>query len=187
MKKFFIFIFALFLGLIFGYAIFAERAIDKLYAADAPWPPLKYERVKAYLYNINDPNPGTLPNPNILEQGKLASSVVDSAGVELSPAQVQRLVAATNKIPPHLFGTVISSSMCIFDPHHAFVFYDSKGIPVATIEICTLCHQVELSPTRKQYYQQDFDEINALCKELNLPVFSTHEELDAYRKAIGVK
>jgi hypothetical protein len=118
-----------------------------------------------------------------MENGQLVKSVANKEGVLLSPTQVQTLVAASSLTPPHHDGILtISSSMCTFDPHHAFIFYNSGGTPVATIEVCTICEDIQFSPDHKSSCQYDFKTLDALIKELGLPVFHEESDVDAYLK-----
>jgi len=125
----------------------------------------------------------SVPNPNIIEGGLLVKSVANKEGVLLSPAQVQTLLAATSLTPAHHDGIItLALSNCIFDPHHAFVFYDSRGTSVATLEVCTLCEDIRFSPERKRQCQYDFKALHTLIEELGLPVFHEDADLEAYLK-----
>ena len=101
----------------------------------------------------------------------------------MDASQVRSLISAISQVPLHKDGVMwITSSLCLFNPHHALVFYDAKGNPVATIEICLLCHAVVVWPKRPRSYQTDFKQVDDLFRELKLPVFHTDAEFETYRE-----
>jgi len=167
----------------------SDAGIEREYAAATPWPGVPYKTVKAYLYrvqsNANDPS---IYNPDIMENGQLAKSVVNPEGIVLAPSQIQKLITAISQVPVHHNGTMtITASACLFNPHHAFVFYDSEGKMVATVEICTLCQDVGLFPERKLDYRYDFDRIDSLIEELGLPVFHQDDDVATYRTSHALR
>ena len=88
-------------------------------AGDAlAWPGVEYATVKAYLFG------GDSSHSNILRNGKLTTSVEKVA--RLSAKQAAHILTA---IQPE----EIRSRMMCYDPHHAFVYFDEFGRPIASM------------------------------------------------------
>lgn len=109
------------------------------------------------------------------EDGTLCETV-EAPGVVLSAAQVEKLLALLQQ--PATFG---GGAKC-YEPHHAFVFYDKAGTPVAEIGICFLCQMATsrpIIPITQDVKEFGFwtagvtdkgsDALRALCNELGLP------------------
>ncbi len=166
-----------------GCSATTDEGIEWEYAHAPAWPPARYSTVRAYLYRVRsdfyDPNSW---DPNIIKNGRLVKSVANPEGVLLSPAQVQRLITAISQTPDHRNGQLIfTTNNCAFDPHNAFVFYDADGKMAATVEVCTLCGDVDVFPERKDSYKYDFTAIEPLITELGLPVFHDDKDVTSYR------
>jgi hypothetical protein len=161
-----------------------DQQVEKEYAAEKSWPHVPYATVKAYLYNLDSrEGSSVIPNPNIIENGLLVKSVTNREGIVLTPLQVQTLLTSTSLTPEHHDGiTTLSLSACIFNPHYAFIFYDAKGTAFATIEVCTMCRDIEFSPDHVNHCRYNFKAIESLIEELGLPVFHDDADLDAYLK-----
>lgn len=137
--------------------------------ARASWPNTSYAEVRAYVYNpnnvlIEEMKKTHTVNFSIVQNGKLAPTVVNKAGAVLNPDQVRRLLRAINgKHPDHI------RARC-FNPHHAFVFYDSAKRPVASVIVCFECSNIEKDPADPTQRSEDMDALLELCKELQLPL-----------------
>jgi len=131
--------------------------------AAASWPGRSYVEVRGYAYNsASGPAAKNNQSPDIIRKGKLSSTVINKDGALLSSAQVERLIQAiTGAHAKH------SSSRC-FKPHHAFVFYDAAGKPVAWVEVCFECQNLEMSPHDPSGSSEDMDALYDLCEELKL-------------------
>jgi hypothetical protein len=135
--------------------------------AAASWPGRSYVEVRGYTYNSKSglaAKDSNSPSQDIIRKGKLSSTVTNKAGALLSPAQVERLIQAiTGEHAKHF------SARC-FKPHHAFVFYDTAGKPVAWVEVCFECQNLEMSPHDPGHSYEDMDALYDLCEELKLPL-----------------
>jgi hypothetical protein len=103
----------------------------------------------------------------LASDGTLCPSVA-APGATLSSAQADRLVAAIRNPDPEVRGTHLR---CGFEPHHAFVFYDAKGAPIADLLVCFTCGEWRARPEPKgigQLMGKAGAEMRALCRELNL-------------------
>jgi hypothetical protein len=175
---------------LFGYAAFH---ILKPAVTVNPFPGVAYTTVKAYLYRLDNQMPvknGQQYEPSVYDvipNGVLSSTVENPEGVTLSPAQIQMLLQGIH-VPPSGFITSISRSSCMFNPHHAFVFYDASGKPVITVAICTMCEDIETDPRQSgDIYNYDFDTLDALLEQLHLPVLRNEDDLKAYRESLKKK
>lgn len=112
-------------------------------AVPGSFPGVPYKAVKAFAYRFarSSTLDGALPGCTeqvLSDDGRLCPSVVAS-GVSLDEAQVAQLLHLVNA-PKSRWALG-----CIFDPHHAFVFYDDTGAPVADIQVCFGCGEWSLS------------------------------------------
>jgi hypothetical protein len=70
-------------------------------------------------------------------------------GFDLSAAELTEVLAMVPESmqkPKDGHVTKRGSARCAFDPHHALVFYNSKGTPVATIVVCLSCGEWIVAP-----------------------------------------
>lgn len=138
------------------------------------WPQARFDSVRAFCYDYTAEK-----SRSFLNNGRMHVGVMDPKGVELSPSQVERLVAAITVSQPR------SARTPCFAPHHAFVFY-SHGKPVAVFEMCFGCNQFQGHPGGLPEYI-DTQVLWTLCKELNLPLGKGNEfytnVVREYRKA----
>jgi hypothetical protein len=121
------------------------------------WPGKPYSYVKAYCYDYTDGPTSFMTN------GQMHPAVMDPAGVRLTPAQTQRLVRAATVSQERTTRTPC------YAPHHAFVFYDTKGQCVAVFEMCFGCNSQVFYPSGGPEYV-DRDALWELTAELGLPL-----------------
>lgn len=94
------------------------------------WSNPKFKVVKAYLYGLQEDEPGL-----IVRDGRLNSSVVDTVGVVLNLLQIEKVIdVVTGRTNDELD----KQAFC-FMPHHGIVFYDDYLNPVASLSICFFC------------------------------------------------
>jgi hypothetical protein len=140
-----------------------------------PFPATKYTTVRGYAFRFDD---GRLAMDQcvVAPDGTLCGSV-NAPGKPLSADQVTRLLRVVAD-PPRVIrlpngGRVLRpASHCQFDPHHAFVFFDGEGRPVAEVEVCLRCGQLAEVPHVKDLdgdlFTEEVEELRALCSELSL-------------------
>lgn len=99
------------------------------------WPGRIFASVKAFVYDCDaDKSVSFFQADGRQHQGVIGS------GVTLNPAQVRRLLGTLTLATPRQHRTAC------YVPHHAFVFYDSAGQPVAHAEVCFNCTLVKSTP-----------------------------------------
>jgi hypothetical protein len=129
--------------------------------------------VRAYAYRFADSRlalchpEGACPDEPVRRDGTLSPEVVHP-GVRLSEDQVRRLLALVEHPDERMRGIV---QRCGFDPHHAFVFYDARGLPVAEIMVCFTCGEWMAMPqpaTMTRLMGDHHAPLKAFCEELHL-------------------
>ena len=94
---------------------------------------------------------------------------------ELSAVQVKKLLTAISRTKP----TGRMSMIGCFQPHHAFIFYDASGRPVAFVELGLRYHGYRISPDAPDL-EPHYGDLASLCVELGLP-FHKEFDLNDYR------
>lgn len=124
-----------------------------------PWPPVTYKSVRAFVYDCEAEH----NNMSFFKKdGTMHQGVLNAPGVELSPAQVKRLLSAVStEVPPGKY------KPC-YVPHHAFVFYDAGGRPVAHLEVCFTCRRTIATPEGIAEHF-DYDILWGLLHEMGVP------------------
>src|SRR5471030_140920 len=141
-----------------------------LNAAD-PWPGMAFATVRAFAWPADQDQASV-----VLADMTPRAGAVDPKGRLLSSAQVGKLIAAaTRKRAPGR----LSLSIC-FEPHHAFIFYDTAGRPVAFFEVCLHYHGYRLAPELSDL-EPHYGDLASLCAELKLP-FPKDFSLVDYRR-----
>jgi hypothetical protein len=130
-----------------------------VYAAP-DWPGVAYSEVRGYAYNKRG-----LVGTSILRKGRLAPSVINKRGVVLTAEQTQRVILAVTGRTPG-----IREPEYCFQPHHAFIFYDTAKKPVAWVELSSVCGSAEASP-RPNGPPINVLALDAIVKKLKLPPF----------------
>jgi len=137
------------------------------------FPEAPFAEVRAYAYRFADRRLALChpkercPDEPVMSDGTLSPEVVHP-GVRLSADQVRRLLALVEHPDEHMRGIV---QRCGFDPHHAFVFYDARGVPVAEIMVCFTCGEwmARPQPASMTRVMGDHDAtLQAFCEELHL-------------------
>jgi len=139
------------------------------YLKSYDWPRVKYSEVRAYAWPVL-PDQGGMGGHVILENLTLKPGVINPDGTLLSPAQVKSLLAAVAR--EH--GIMTTTLMC-YEPHNAFVFYDSNKKPVAFVEICFDCLGKRIQPDGAANII-DLSALAAIFNELKLPMGKRHFE-----------
>jgi hypothetical protein len=96
---------------------------------DPDWPSTEYSEVQAYFYGEIS---SSLLNP-LLERDKAATLPAGVTRARLTPDQGRRLREILTKALP------AQETLGCYYPHHAFIFYDGSGKPVAGFEVCFGC------------------------------------------------
>ncbi len=138
------------------------------------WNNPRFEKVKAYLYGLS-----RNPEMDIIVNGVLNKTAVDTTGVELNPSQIDRVVSVVTGMnsageDPEFF---------CFIPHHGIVFYDAYNRPLAHISICLSCHQKRVYP-ETTYHSRGMGILKEVILELGLPVFKRTEEYMEYGESL---
>ena len=136
------------------------------------FPGVAFAKVTAYAMDRGLRQKPGCSLPLVEEDGTLCSTV-EAPGVALNEAQTRRLLALLGQ--RSTFG---GGSHC-YMPHHAFVFYDAAGTPVAELGVCFECGMLMSRPqipAAGQDTEYSFGiapggkaALWALCKELGLP------------------
>jgi hypothetical protein len=144
--------------------------ISSALAAPKKWPDVPYTHVVGYCYDFSqDARGASISFPD----GSLHKGVIKATTVRLSDAQTENLLKILNDDVEHERG----ESEC-YDPHHAFVFYDSNWKIVASIDICFLCDGHTARPKGAPELF-DLQAMAAFCRQIGLP---WHEESEEYTK-----
>jgi hypothetical protein len=122
------------------------------------WPGKAFTEVRAYCYDYTAEKEGSF-----FINGRMHSGVMDPKGVKLSPAQVTTLLDALTTSQDKQARTPC------YKPHHAYVFYGSKGEVVAVFEMCFGCNKFVATPASLPEYV-DTAALYQLTKELGLPL-----------------
>ena len=128
------------------------------------WPKQPYTTVRAFAYDCDADVSRDFVQPG----GRLAKGVLNPPGAVLSPAQVQQLQTAITVPQPESMRTPC------YAPHHAFVFYDASGKPVAHLEICFTCNKHRAFPAGLPAYI-DMQTLAKIVHELGLPLGKGHD------------
>ena len=122
---------------------------------------------------IHDLQKSIFPN----DDEKLHPGVINPEGAELTPAQIQTLLTA-------ITGRHTSNPHDCYQPHHAFVFYDSHDRPVAWIDVCFSCQRQRSWPTALpgDLGYIDYPALLQLMKEMRVPVADSESPRDFYNK-----
>lgn len=133
----------------------------KLPAHVLNWPGTAFHEVRAYSFHFTEHS-----SPYLFDKsGTLNPSVREKDGVLLNASQGKRLLDAVRR-PRFPNGY----NLCVFDPRHAFVFYDDAKRDVAQIEICYECMQAKSKPNSDFLDTLvDFWELSRLFQELGIP------------------
>jgi hypothetical protein len=149
--------FSLLIALVFT-AVLTNCSSPAPVGSPVTWPKQSFSTVKAYAYHC-DAEPG---RDFIQTSGRYHIGILKPGPVELSPDQVQRLLAAIT-VPQ-----AKSRRTPCYVPHHAFVFFDAKGRRVANLDICFTCNKFRAFPEGVVEYP-DMHRLYALVQELGLP------------------
>ena len=115
----------------------APKTREDAGATNGRWPFRSWAYAKAYVFNFFPVRRGV--QLGILEDGRWNPKITLTKPVPKSvAAQVIANVTATK-------GT-FRPSACPFFPRHAFVFFDARDKPVATVDICFQCGDLIVSP-----------------------------------------
>jgi hypothetical protein len=126
------------------------------------WPPAQFASVRAFVYSCEAERDVTF----LRKDGSMHPGVLNAPGALLSPGQVTRLVDAIT-----VFKARPKRTAC-YVPHHAFVFYDASGRPVACFEVCFTCHRHEATPDGLPS-QVDYDVLWTIIHELGVAADTT--------------
>ncbi len=128
------------------------------------WPHKDFTNVKAFTYDCDADESRDF----ILPDGRFSKGILAPGGVSLSQEQTKRLMAAITIPQPK------SQRTPCYVPHHAFVFYNAEGQPIAHLEICFTCNKFRAFPGGLPEYV-DMKALYALVGELGIPLGSGKE------------
>lgn len=145
------------------------------------FPGVAFTSVRAFAFDLHVNGAPTCSE--VLAADGATCTTVEEPGVELSQAQVDRLLVWVRNRK-----NLGSGSACWL-PHHGFVFYDAAGVPVAELAVCFMCEMMSSSPAipgarhdgetgaRYGLSPKGTAELRLLCEELGLPKCdATHPE-----------
>ncbi len=137
--------------------------------APTVFPKVRFQSIDAHAYRYWDPLPpsilATFPGCDehaLADDGRLCPSATLPAK-PLSAAQSAELLALAALPDPRF------RFRCGFDPHHAFVFRDGEGRPVAEVQVCFACGEWMLDDQEPRPFPEGaFARLAALCRDLEL-------------------
>ena len=100
------------------------------------WPPMAFASVRAFAYDCHADRSVSF----FQKDGTLHRGILNGQGVLLTDSQTRTL------LPTLTTATVRKHRTACYLPHHAFVFYDAAGRPIAHSEICFTCTIQRSSP-----------------------------------------
>ncbi len=150
--------------------------------AKAAFPKVQFQTIEAHAYRYWDPLPPEIAaafpgcDEHVLsDDGRICPSATLPAK-PLSAAQSAEFLALA-ALPESR-----TRFRCDFDPHHAFVFRDARGRPVADVQVCFECGEWTLNDARPRTLPEGaFTRLAALCRELELggcPTAQREDESD---------
>lgn len=122
------------------------------------WPPVAFSSVRAFVYDCEAEH----RNMTFLKNGKMHTGVINAPGALLNAGQTARLMKILNTP-----ATRDKYKPC-YVPHHAIVFYNAAGQPVANVEICFTCRRHIASPAGTPEIV-DYNALWSLMHELGVP------------------
>jgi hypothetical protein len=159
-------------------------------AAQGPFPFAQIARVRAYSYrwgSFEDADFAFQCSERVLRKDGTLCPSASFPGKMLSDAQRDELVTALRK--PPVPGDPMIHARCIFNPHHAFVFFDADDAPVAELDVCFSCGQVSSWPYKPPGLDTRamWNAVGSLCRDLALSVCSPDFFFDRARanEALG--
>ena len=132
---------------------------SSIFAAD-DWPGVKYAEVRAYAwFDRKDHKEEDV----ILKDMSLKQGVINPDGALLSEEQVKVLLKAVTGV--HKDHPIAGC----YEPHNAFIFYNSEKKPVAFVEVCFGCLGQRISPEGAAK-RIDLPALAGIFGELKLPM-----------------
>jgi hypothetical protein len=125
----------------------------------------KVAEVRAYVFTLKGK-----PARSILQDGVLRPGMLEWEGVRLTPAQTEVLLDAVTGRKP---GRAVAKAC--YEPHHAFVFYDSARKPAGIIEVCFKCSRHRAGPDPLPG-QPDLELLEKLVRAVRLPVQGSEQD-----------
>ena len=101
----------------------------------------EWSRAKMLAFDFADPAFGACGERVVNRDGTICASAV-YPGSELSTEQASRVLELSREA---LRASTRQHTRC-FEPHHAIVYFDQKGVPVAEVTVCFECSAIRLSP-----------------------------------------
>jgi hypothetical protein len=139
------------------------------------WYNPKYFISKAYLYGL-----GEEPAGDIIEYGRLNTTVIDTIGVVLTNEHVRKVISVATG---NNSGKIEELAEC-FIPHHGIVFYDKDKRPLASVTICFYCRRMKFIPETVTP-EKGLGILKKVILELKFPIF--HEQMDYIDYGIKLK
>ncbi len=130
-----------------------------------------YERVELVLYNYK-----VDPDRPLVVDGVMHPGIADEYTVTLTADEVHSLVAAVTG--DH--GGRGMASLCGYQPHHGFIFYDKHNKVVSHLEICFTCHEYLSYPREGLSDTWDIYGLFQLVQSKGLPFRDSIPEWEAY-------
>lgn len=144
-------------GILLAHFLSWFLVLVRCYGADMEWPGIEYSHVKGYLFR-GDPS----ADSRILIDGNINPSV--EKVVRLTAEQGRKISTAMQDPPKER-----RNAMC-FDPHHAFVYFDSESKPVAWVNFCYHCNTYYTDPPLLEGKILNLSALTPICREIGLPV-----------------
>jgi hypothetical protein len=141
--------------------------------AEAPWPGVPYQEVRAFAWFDGRPHIHT-EDGLIRDDMSFVDGVINKEGAVLNADQVKRLLKAESRRWKQ------QRTPGCYNPHNAFVFFDADHRPVAYLEVCFDCLLSRTSPNDDQC-DPDFLALVGICSELKLP-FGLHKTVKEFKE-----
>ena len=139
-------------------ALLSSCASAPVSGVPVTWPPARFASVRAFVYDCDADKSVSF----FQKDGSLHRGIINGPGALLSGTQVQRLMPALTT------ETVRKHRTACYIPHHAMVFYDAAGRPVAHSEICFTC-TIQRSAPEGLPEHINFQAVWDLLRELDVP------------------
>lgn len=124
------------------------------------WRKVEYKTVKAYLFGLRG------DQSDIIKNGQLNPTVVDTVGTTLTKSQIERVISV---ITGENDGEMDEIAEC-FIPHHGIVFYNTRNIAIGYVSICFFCSRKKIEP-KINSPGKGIEILRTVIVELGHPVF----------------
>lgn len=148
-------------------------------ARRGPFPRAAVAEIRAYAFGFDSRTELDTKCDVLAPDGTFCPSVV-APGTQLSPEQREQLMrlvigAKSEEVTSEGRHAKRAVTRCGFEAHHAFLFFDAAGRPVAELLVCFTCSEWALTPatesvnaTPAMMWDDERIALRSLCEELKL-------------------